>query len=247
MVNKIEIDINCDLGEGIGNEAQVMPYLSSCNIACGGHTGDLKTMEAAVILAKTHNVKVGAHPSFPDKKHFGRQIINLSDDELFETLRSQILRLKTITSEHDISLHHLKPHGALYNLAAINSETANIIIEVLLEIDPKLVLYVPYGSVIADLTIQKGVKVMQEGFADRNYNDDLTLVSRREPHSIIKDKTTIFEHVFRMISQQKIKAKNGVEVEVNIDTICVHGDHENVVENLKYLTQKLAANSIVVL
>lgn len=241
------IDINCDLGEGFGSEALLMPYLSSCNIACGGHAGDIETMKNVALLAKKHHVRIGAHPSFPDKKNFGRQVINMSTSELYQTLEKQIKTLVGVLESLNLELHHLKPHGALYNLASIDKQTAQIIVSVIKSIDKNLILYAPYQSMISKIAITDGLKVKYEGFADRNYNENLTLVSRQKEDGIIHDSEAIFNHVFKMISEGKVVTKSGVEVELIVDTFCVHGDHENVVENLKFLTHKLKQNYISIL
>ncbi|WCO00419.1 5-oxoprolinase subunit PxpA [Psychroserpens ponticola] len=242
-----QIDINCDLGEGFGNEALLMPYLSSCNIACGGHAGTLETMRLVSKLAKKHHVKIGAHPSFPDEKNFGRQIIDMSVSDLHKALYEQIDSLVEVVKSIGLELHHVKPHGALYNLASIDKKTAQIIVSVIKSVDENLILYAPYRSMISKIAITDGLKVMYEGFADRNYNENLTLVSRENNDAIIRDSELIFEHVFKMISEGKVKMKNGVEVELKVDTFCVHGDHENVVNNLKNLIHKLKQNSIKIL
>ena len=242
-----QIDINCDLGEGLGNEAFLMPYLSSCNIACGGHAGDVETMTSVVELAKTHHVKIGAHPSFPDKENFGRKILNMSSSDLYKTLEDQIKMLIDVLKPMGLKLNHVKPHGALYNIASVDKKTAQIIVSVIKSLDKNLILYVPYRSMISKIAITDGLKVMYEGFADRNYNEDLTLVSRKNNDAIIHDSQLIFEHVFGMISKEKVKTIGGVEVELKVDTFCVHGDHENVVKNLEFLSHKLKQNSINIL
>jgi len=241
------IDINCDLGEGFDNEDLLMPLLSSCNIACGGHAGDEETMTRVALLAKKYNVKIGAHPSFLDKLNFGRQIINMSISELYQTLEEQIISLVEVLKPLGLKLHHVKPHGALYNLAVSDKKIAQLIVSVIKSIDKNLILYAPYQSMISKIAITDGLNVMYEGFADRNYNENLTLVSRENDETIIHDSNHIFKHVFNMISEGKVITKNGVEVELKVDTICVHGDHENVVKNLKYLTHKLNQKSIIIL
>lgn len=233
------IDINVDVGEGVNNESQLMPYISSCNIACGGHAGDLKAMRTVVNLAKKHHVKVGAHPSFPDKNNFGRQIIKMSHKELVSSLRRQIFSLIKILNEERVILHHVKPHGALYNLATKDVSTALIIIEVMKSLPTETKLYVPYNSVIAKLAIKENIPIVYEAFADRNYNDDLTLVSREEENAIISDSDEMFNHVYRMIKHQKVKTVNGVEVKIKPDTFCVHGDNSKAVDLIKNLKEKL--------
>jgi UPF0271 protein len=233
------ININVDVGEGVNNEPQLMPYISSCNIACGGHAGDSKTMRTVVKLAKQYNVKIGAHPSFPDKENFGRQPIEISSAALFKSIREQINSLIKVLREENARLNHIKTHGALYNLAAINTSTAAVIIEAVKSISLPLKLYVPYKSVIAELALNENIPIVYEAFADRNYNDDLTLVSRNEKNAIISDSEELFNHVFRMIKQQKVKTIHGVEVELKAKTFCIHGDNPEAINLIKDLKEKL--------
>lgn len=239
-----KIDINCDLGEGVGNEAVLMPLISSCNIACGGHAGDLDTMTKVVNLAKINTVNIGAHPSFPDKENFGRSVITMSANDLFDALTIQIESLKAIVEVHKLKLHHVKPHGALYNLASVDAAIATVIINVIKSIDKDLVLYAPFQSVISKIAMREGLKVMFEGFADRNYNKDLTLVSRAEPNALIHDPIMMFEHVYNMISCGNVTTRDGVEVPLKVDTFCMHGDEKNVAYNLQFLIKKLASKNI---
>ena len=241
------IDVNCDLGEGVGNESVLMPLISSCNIACGGHAGDMETMVNVVNLAKISGVKIGAHPSFPDKENFGRSIMTMSPNDLFFSLKSQIENLKSIVEAQQCKLHHIKPHGALYNLASVDVEIANIVVKVIKSVDLDLVLYASFGSVISRIARDEGVEVMYEAFADRNYNEDLTLVSRSEEGALINDKDVMFEHVYSMIFNGNVVTRSGVEVALKVDTICVHGDAINVVENLSFLKSKLMKNNIQIL
>ncbi|MBO6606646.1 5-oxoprolinase subunit PxpA [Psychroserpens sp.] len=238
------IDINCDLGEGIGNEAELMPYLSSCNIACGGHAGDKKTMRKVAKLAESFDVRIGAHPSFPDREHFGRIVIPMSSEALKATLVEQIETFQNILRDEGLELHHIKPHGALYNLAAKDEQTAEVLVEVLIQIDLNLILYAPYNSVISKVAAQKGVTIAYEAFMDRNYNDDLSLVSRQEADALITNPETMFEHVNRMINDKQVKTITGRNVKIEAHTFCVHGDGEGVVQNLKYVTKKLQDHNI---
>jgi len=241
------IDINADVGEGLNNEAQLMPYLSSCNIACGGHAGDEKTMLQVVKLAKQHKVKIGAHPSFPDKLHFGRKIVEMPSADLYTSLKQQVRNLIRILRTEHSALHHVKPHGALYNLAATDEKTAKVIIEVVKSIALPIYLYVPYGSVIADLATKERIKITYEAFADRNYNADLTLVSRSQDNAVITDPDTVFQHVQHMIFDQKVKTINGVEVPIKASTFCVHGDNPKAMALLQNLFKKLNENHVVIM
>jgi UPF0271 protein len=246
-MNPIIIDINADVGEGLNNEVQLMPYLSSCNIACGSHAGDEQIMTKVVKLAKKHKVKIGAHPSFPDKQNFGRQIVHMSCADLYTSLKQQVRQLMKVLRTEHVTLHHIKPHGALYNLATIDEKTANVIIEVVKSIALPLYLYVPYGSVIANLAQKENIKITYEAFADRNYNNDLTLVSRSQDNAIITDPDNVFRHVYNMISEQKVKTINGVEVGIKADTFCVHGDNPKALNVLRLLTEKLQQHQVLIM
>jgi len=245
-MNAYSIDINCDVGEGIGNEALLMPYISSCNIACGGHAGDKDTMLQVVKLAKAHNVKIGAHPSFPDKENFGRQKMKISCAALFTSLEDQISGLIQVMRKEQVQLHHVKPHGALYNLAVVDEETATVVVEVMKRFHLPLKLYVPYKSVVADIAIQANIPIKYEAFADRNYNTDLTLVSRKKSNALITNSDELIAHVKRMIFDKKVRSVSGVEVAIKADTICVHGDSPNAIELIKNLTKKLSDNNVVI-
>lgn len=233
------VDINADVGEGLGNEALLMPYLSSCNIACGGHAGDAKTMTEVVRLAKNHEVKIGAHPSFPDPLNFGRAVMDISAADLYSSLKSQIRRLQQILHKENAQLHHIKPHGALYNLAAKDEKTAKIIIEVVKSIAMPIQLYVPYNSVISKLAEQEKISTTFEAFADRNYEENLSLVSRKKEDAILHENSRILNHILGMIHREKVTAINGVEVSIKASTFCVHGDTKNALEILEFLTKEL--------
>ncbi|WP_243472246.1 5-oxoprolinase subunit PxpA [Winogradskyella sp. MH6] len=233
------VDINADVGEGLGNEALLMPYLSSCNIACGGHAGDAKTMTEVVRLAKNHEVKIGAHPSFPDPLNFGRAVMDISAADLYSSLKSQIRRLQQILHKENAQLHHIKPHGALYNLAAKDEKTAKIIIEVVKSIAMPIQLYVPYNSAISKLAEQEKVNMTFEAFADRNYEENLSLVSRKKEDAILHKNSKILNHILGMIHREKVTTINGVEVPIKASTFCVHGDTKNALEILEFLTKEL--------
>lgn len=229
------IDVNCDVGEGIGNESLILPFISSCNIACGGHAGNENIIREVIALANQNNVKVGAHPSFPDKENFGRKIIDISLDDLGVSLIEQILLVKKLAKESNVELHHIKAHGALYNLSAIDEVVANLIVEVVKEVSSESFLYVPYNSKIEKIAKNAGVLVKREVFADRNYNDDLTLVSRNHPEALLRDREAVLNHVRGMASKQKVTTLAGKELDIIADTFCIHGDTENAVDLVAYL------------
>ena len=243
-MNVISIDINADVGEGINNEAALLPLISSCNIACGGHAGSVDTMRAVVKLAKQHRVKIGAHPSFPDKENFGRQIMKMPYAALYTSIKGQIKSLMNIVRAEHAAMHHVKPHGALYNLAATDLDTAKVIVEVMKSIALPLELYVPYGSVIADLAVKENIPIMYEAFADRNYNEDLSLVSRSQKTALILNAEDMFKHVHQMIKQQKVTTISGVEVALKASTFCIHGDNPKALILAQNLREKLSNCSI---
>ena len=236
-MKKIKLDINADVGEGIENENELFPFISSCNIACGGHTGNYKTMLSTVGLAKQHNVKIGAHPSFEDRENFGRKILKVDKKELLSSLINQVESLQDILKNQEIKLNHIKAHGALYNLSAYDKDSAKIIIELAKKIDTKL--YVPYSSLISKIAKEQGVETCNELFVDRNYNSDLTLVSRENSNALINDSKTMFEHVKKIINDQIITSINNKNMSVEFDTLCIHGDSPNAIELIKELHFKL--------
>ncbi|KAB1153994.1 5-oxoprolinase subunit PxpA [Tenacibaculum aiptasiae] len=243
MYSKLSIDINCDVGEGIGNEATLMPYISSCNIACGAHAGSVKIIDHVISLAKNNKVKIGAHPSFPDRENFGRVVLDISEKELQYSIESQINLLKERAALQGEKLHHIKPHGALYNLIAKSRGVAQLVIKAIQNTSPEVYLYVPYNSVIAEEALKNNLQIQYEAFADRNYNGDLTLVSRSQENAMITDREAVFLHIQRMIVDKKVATITGVK-EILADTICVHGDTENAVELVKYIHTKLTENNI---
>ncbi|MBU2952040.1 5-oxoprolinase subunit PxpA [Tamlana agarivorans] len=241
------LDINADIGEGIGNESKLMPYITSCNIACGGHAGDLESMITVSRLAKKYGVKIGAHPSFPDKDNFGRKAIEMPCIALYTSIKNQIKDLIRVLDEEHLRLHHVKPHGALYNLAAVDEKIAQVIIEVMKALMLRIRLYVPYNSVIAKMAIENQIPIMYEAFADRNYNSDLTLVSRTKANALIKDPDTMFDHVFNMITDEKVKTATGEYVHIKADTFCVHGDSPDAYALISALTNRLKSNGIQII
>jgi 5-oxoprolinase (ATP-hydrolysing) subunit A len=238
-----QIHINCDLGEGGRFDARLMPLISACNIACGGHAGDPSTMQKTVKLAIANNVEIGAHPSYPDRENFGRISMKLSEEDLSNSILSQLQSLSKIVTSEIGKITHIKPHGALYNDAAKDEKIARIILNSILDFDEKLVLYVPRNSVISELGRGK-IKMFFEAFADRNYTENYTLVSRQKSHALITEKEEVFKHLFSMFFEHKIFAENGVILESKADTFCLHSDTPNSVEILKFIQRKFADYNI---
>lgn len=247
LQTKGSIDINADVGEGSNNEVQLMPFLSSCNIACGGHAGDEKTMLSVVNLAKQHQVKIGAHPSFPDKENFGRLQMDIPLEDLLASLKSQVNGLLKILNAENESLHHIKPHGALYNLANTDKAYAEVVISLMKYYGKSIKLYAPYGSLVAKMAEQEAVAVVFEAFADRNYNDDWTLVPRTQPNALIEDDIAMSNHVFNMVLNDRVKTVGGIEKHIKAETICIHGDHPQAAHHLKVLTEQLTQKGIQII
>ncbi len=239
------IHINCDLGEGGGFDDQLMPLISACNIACGGHYGDRESVRDTVALAVRNKVQVGAHPSYPDVENFGRKSMEIGSEELKRTLKEQILRVKDEIEQKEGTLHHVKPHGALYNDIVKDWEKAEIVVESILEIDTRLILFVPPGSIVQKVARGR-LKTWMEGFADRGYHADFTLVSRSQPNAVLKTKQEIFERVFSVAKNGIIKTVDQKELKADWDTVCLHSDTENALEILRYLHAELKNNKIYI-
>lgn len=239
----MKIHINCDLAEGGEYDEQLMPLISACNIACGGHAGNLESMHHTVDLAREHGVEIGAHPSYPDKENFGRMSFPMEPKELHRSLEAQILSLKQITEAEGAVLTHVKPHGALYHDAQKDEKIANIILDVLSDFDEAFALYAPENSVLAKLA-QGKMKVIFEAFADRNYEPDGSLVSRKKNGALITEKEAVLKHLLSMVENRKIICQNGEKIACHAQTFCLHSDTPNSVEILKYLHKNLAERNI---
>ncbi len=240
------IHINCDLGEGGDYDEQLMPMISACNIACGGHAGTVESMHDTVQLAMENEVEMGAHPSYPDKENFGRKSLAMTPENLKQSLVAQILSLKQIAESEGGKLSHVKPHGALYNDAAKDENIARIVMESVLEFDDELPVYAPQNSVFSRLAEGK-IEVISEAFADRNYEENYRLVSREKSDALITEKEDVFRHLLSMFSEQKIICKSGAEISCSATTFCIHSDTPNSVEILKYLQEKFRDNNIEIL
>lgn len=233
------IDINCDVGEGLENEHLIMPLISSCNISCGAHAGSIEIIDKVLKLAIDNNVKVGAHPSFLDNENFGRKVLDISNDSLKESIIDQLLLFKERAVLQNVKIHHIKPHGALYNLIAINEEIALVVIAAIKSVFNDVKIYVPYQSKIEKVALENGLEIIYEAFADRNYNDDLTLVSRLLPNAIISEKEKVLSHIIRMIDTSRVKTVQDNVKEIKVNTFCIHGDHKNTVDILEFLHQHI--------
>ena len=232
------LNINCDLGEGLNNEHIIMPLIDSCNIACGGHAGDSGSMIECVEISIKNNVKIGAHPSYPDKINFGRKKIDISPSELSYSIISQIESLETIADSYGLELNHIKAHGALYNQMIIDTELSNFYLDTIKDFKNKCSLYIPYKSEIEKIALKKGFSIIYEAFGDRNYNDDLTLVSRNNENALITDPESVVNHIKTIKETETVKTINGNFKKIKFDTICIHSDTNNSIEILKKINQE---------
>lgn len=218
------VDLNGDVGEGIGQDAELIPQLTSANIACGGHAGDAATMRQTVALARAHGVAVGAHPSFPDRDGFGRRALPLPPHEVEASVSAQIGELAAIAASQQVPLRHVKPHGALYNMAARDARLADAIARAVAAVDPTLVLVGLAGSALVEAGARAGLQTANEGFADRAYTPAGTLVPRDEPGAVIHDPALVAARAVAMVRERAVTAIDGSRVALTVDTICVHGD-----------------------
>lgn len=234
------IDLNCDLGEGAGHDAELMPLITSANIACGGHAGDAATMRASVELARRHGVAVGAHPGFADREHFGRRELPATPRQVHKLVAGQVRVLQEIARSAGVGLAHVKPHGALYNLAARDDGTARAVVEAVCEFDPGLVLFGLAGSRLLEAGRACGLRVAGEVFADRTYQRDGSLTSRGRPDALVAGAEEAVAQVLRIIREGWLRAADGSRVDVEADTVCIHGDGPRAVEFARALRSELA-------
>lgn len=240
------IDINADLGEGAGFDEQLMPLVSSCSIACGGYFGDRDTMKEAIRLAKENNVRVGAHPSFPDRDGFGRRIITLTKKELFHSILAQLNDFYSVCDEEEMEVHHIKLHGALYNYAGKDAPTSDAVVEAVIASKRRPKLYVQHGSILHKKA-ENLLPLVFEAFIDRSYNLDLSLVDRKLPGAVISDPEMAWKQLYSMVSKGAVCTITSEETAIVASTFCVHGDNERSVPILKYIHERLAEHSISLL
>ena len=238
------IDLNCDLGEGAGHEAGLMPLITSANIACGAHAGDETTMRATVRLAMQHGVAIGAHPGFSDREHFGRRELTLTLDEIHALVLRQIRELHMIVQQEGARLSHVKPHGALYAMAARDAGLARAIATAVYDADPRLILVGLAGSELLAAGVAGGLVTASEAFADRTYQADGSLTPRSQPEALITDADIAVRQVLRMVREGLVRATDGGDVAINAETICLHGDGLHAVEFARRLSADLRAAGI---
>jgi len=245
----MEININCDLGESsklhsTENDPLLLEIVNSANIACGYHAGDEQTMRKTIEISKKNNVSIGAHPSFNDPENFGRKRLNLPSSEIRKLMIDQINILSNIASNKGMKVTHVKPHGALNNMACEDYDLAKLISQSIMEINKNLIFLVPTGSQMEKAGKKIGLKIAAEIFSDRNYEDDGNLVSRSKKNAMITDPEIAKKHVIRMVESQSLNCYSGKQIPCEIDSICVHGDGESAVNTAKQIKEGLIKSGV---
>jgi UPF0271 protein len=245
----MEININCDLGEkskfhSAENDPALLNIVNSANVACGYHAGNKETMEMVIKISKNNNVSVGAHPSFNDPENFGRKRIKLASSEIKKLIIDQYDLLQSIALKHDINVSHIKPHGALNNMACEDLELSTTLANTIYGIDKEIIFLVPTGSKMEIAARKLNMKIACEIFADRNYEDDGNLVSRLKPNAIITDPEIAKKHVFNMVKNQSLNCLSGKQIPCEIDSICIHGDNMNSLNTAKFIKDDLLKNGL---
>ncbi|MDR9418018.1 5-oxoprolinase subunit PxpA [Gracilimonas sp.] len=246
MISKI--DLNCDLGEFYGiydekRDSQIMPYITSCNIACGFHSGDPVTIAKTINLAMKNEVAIGAHPSYPDLQGFGRRVMNLSAEELEDCVLYQVSALKGMTESFGGELHHVKPHGALYNHASQNESTAIGIVKAIVRVKKDMLLYAPAESVLSEVAEDAGLRVRKEVFADRRYENDLSLRSRKLEGAVIEQKEQVLKQIAAFLDGM-VYTYDGLDLPIEAETICLHSDTEGAAELAKEINEFLNKHDV---
>ncbi len=242
MKQKNTLRLNCDLGEGAGNDAALYPLIDQANIACGGHAGSVETMEDNVRLAKEHGVEIGAHPGYPDPGNFGRTSIPMSSEALAQTLREQIERLEPIAHTHGLKLGYVKPHGALYNDMMRDEKIFETIARTVSQIDPHLELMIlssPRNKAYESIASRYGIPLRYELFADRNYTPEGHLVPRTEPHALLHDPKQISGRIRKYLDTGTLEAHDGLPLRLRGDSLCVHGDNPEAIAVIEALRDAL--------
>lgn len=245
-MKKLFIDINADVGEGYPFDKDLMPFISSANIACGYHAGSADIMKYTMDMAFENNVAIGAHPGFNDKINFGRNIIQLSDDGFYNLVSEQLFIMQQHASRSEQIIHHVKPHGALYNMAATHSLIAKVIAKAVFDFNDEIIFYGLSNSCMISEAAKVGLTTANEVFADRTYQNNGTLTSRKESNALITNAYQSVQQIIQMLEQQTVTTTNGNSIPINAETICLHGDGENAVEFATTLFQTLKEHHIEV-
>lgn len=243
---KVSVDLNADLGENAASERELLELVSSANIACGFHAGDPASMTASIRSAREAGVAVGAHPSLADRENFGRKELTVSPNEVFALVVYQLGAFQAIATSLGVRPNHVKPHGALYNMAARDRSLAEAVAQAVLAVDRSLILFAPCGSALARASEAIELRVAREVFADRNYLPDGSLVPRARPDALLHDTEKAAERVLRMLRENVVQAIDGNDIAIQADTICVHGDTPDAIAFAQKLRAELATAGIAV-
>ena len=242
----LRVDLNADLGEGAGQDDELLELVTSANVATGFHAGDADTMRAAVSAARARGVAVGAHPSLFDRENFGRKELPITPDEVFDAVTYQLGIFQAIADAAGVRPNHIKPHGALYNMAARDKTLADAIARATKIVDSSLILFAPDNSVLAHAGESHGLQIAREVFADRNYLSDGSLVPRTRLDALLHDPEEAAARVLRMVNEGKVRSVDGVDVALRAETICVHGDTPGAVEFARVLRSELEKQGVTV-
>ena len=242
----MQIDLNADLGEGCGNDEALLALISSANIACGWHAGDAATMVQTVKWALEHGVAIGAHPSYPDRENFGRTEMQRDPEHVYADMLYQIGALEAIVRAQGGELHHVKPHGALYNQAVRDPVLARAIVRAVRDFDADLVFFGLAGSQMIDIAREAGLRVKQEVFADRGYNPDGTLVRRGTPGALHEDEEVALNQTLTMVREKRVRAIDGTWVPIQAETVCLHGDGAHALAFARRIRERLTAEGIAI-
>jgi UPF0271 protein len=240
------VDLNADLGEGAGHDDEILGLVTSANIACGFHAGDAETMRQSIEAARDRKVAVGAHPSLFDRENFGRKELPVKSDEVFDAVVYQLGVFQAIAEAAKVRPNHVKPHGALYNMAVRDRELANAIGRAVAEVDTKLILFAPQNSDLARAGTTNGLQIVHEVFADRNYLSDGSLVPRSRPDALLHNPEEAAARVVRMLREGKVRSVDGVEVDVRAETVCLHGDTPGAVDFARALKSRLEKEGVTI-
>lgn len=241
-----QLDFNCDLGEGCGNDARIIPMISSASIACGGHAGDARSMRETVALCLESGVAVGAHPAFEDREHFGRRELALPPERIHACVTRQVAALASVCTQLGAALMHVKPHGALYNEAARDDAVAEAVASAVRAFDPSLILYALSGSCLARAGDAVGLQVVHEVFAERAYDADGRLAPRGTRGAVIDDIDAALGQVRRLLREGIVVARDGSHVPLHADTLCLHGDRPDAAEFARALRTALEEEGLQV-
>lgn len=246
-----QIDFNCDLGESfghyrMGNDAEVLPLISSANIACGFHAGDSSEMRRTVARAAANGVAIGVHPGLADLEGFGRREMALTPQEAYDCVVYQIGALKGVAASQNVSVHHVKPHGALYHMASYHEDYARAVAKAIADVDDHLLLFAMGGTHLASAGERVGLHVIHEVFADRTYQPDGSLTPRAEGNALITDPEVALQQVLRMINEGSVQAVDGSTLPIQAETVCIHGDGQRALEFARIIRERLQQTGITI-